>query len=478
LGEDSTARKLYEKALAVAREDNFKVWYPGVISSLGNLDYKMGKIDSAIIKYNEAISISDEVGNLNNKANCYQQLATIYYDRKDPKTAMKYIQEAMNLFEQTGSLSSFSRSRVLMSAILLSDGEYNLAIDMARLSLEEGRKTHETQLQEGAAQVLYYAYMRKGDKANALDYHILYHELSEASHNEDLGKKLSQMELEANFEKERAISRAEEAKHVTEMNAQIDRQKLVKKVSVVGIFLFAIIAGLAVFAFSQKRKDSQLIADEKHRSDVLLMALLPEEIVSELKSTGYKVDSRASVLFADIRSAVDNEQGTLTPKEMQAELDFYFKSFDEIIARHKLEKVKTIGDAYLCVANNASGSDKDNAIASVNAALEMQRFVKSIKEERKASGRIYFEVSIGIHTGPLIADIVGIRKSAYDIWGDTVNVAARMQQHSEEGKINISGDTYELVSNNFICTFSGKIEDKNKTKTDMYFVDKALIQSA
>jgi len=160
----------------------------------------------------------------------------------------------------------------------------------------------------------------------------------------------------------------------------------------------------------------------------------------------------------------------MSPEALVKELDEYFRAFDAIVVRHRLEKIKTIGDAYLCVGGLPK-ADVDNAYYVICAALEMQEFMKRTKEEKEKTGGIYFEIRIGIHTGPLIAGIVGLRKFAYDIWGDTVNIAARMEQHGEEGKINISGTTYELVKGKVSCTHRGKIEAKNKGQIDMYFVN-------
>jgi adenylate cyclase len=473
LGEDDKALALYQSALSEAQQGNFTTWYPGVMQSLGNLAYKKGKVDSAILIYNEAIKASDVVGNLNNKANCYQKLAEIYYGKKESKKAMEYIQEAMALFQQTGSMSSFSYSRLLMSYILLSDRAYKVAIDLAEMSLNEGRATGEIQLQKDAAQVLYYAYLGMGDKGKALQYHVLFHELSEANHNENLTKKLASMELEANFEKERQIAKVEEAKRDAELGAQIDKQKLVKKVSIIGIFLFAIIAGLAVFAFNQKRKDSSLIAREKNRTDELLRNILPEEIVTDLKRADYKVNNRPTVLFADIKTVAGKNQGSAIAKPLLSELDYYYKAFDNITAAHKIERIKTVGDAYLCISSSAA-SDEANAINVTNAALEIIQFVKHDCEQRSARGEACVDISIGMHTGPVIAGIIGIRKFSYDVWGDTVNIAARMEQHGESGKINISESSHKLIKDKFLCLSRGETEIKKKEKMDMYFVESPL----
>ncbi|MFN8287175.1 MAG: adenylate/guanylate cyclase domain-containing protein [Chitinophagales bacterium] len=472
LGEDDKAIEAYKQSLATAQEVNFKEWYPTVNFDLANMAYKKGQIEDAISKFNESVEGSDAVGNINNKANCFQQLAAIYYEKDDSKTAMTYVQQAMDLFQQTGSMSSYSYSRLLMSTILLRDKEWDVAIELAETSLDEGKRKGETQLQKNAAEVLYYAYLGKGDKGQALNYHVLFHNLSETNHNEELAKKLTQLELQANFEKERAIETANRQAKEAELNLEIERQNLVKKASLIGLGLLAIIAGLSIFAFFQKRKDNRVIAAEKKKSDELLLNILPVEVANELKASGHskaKNYEKATVLFADIKNFTGAAE-KMSPEKLVEEIDFYFKKFDEIVSRYKIEKIKTIGDAYLCVGG-LPVPDIDNANNVLRAALEMQQFMEHAQRDREGRGQIFFEIRIGIHTGPLVAGIVGLRKFAYDIWGDTVNVAARMEQHGEEGKINISGSTYELIKDKFRCTYRGKIEAKNKGQIDMYFVD-------
>ena len=467
LGEDDKALELYSQSLAIAKEANFKEWYGNIAFELANQAYKKGKLDDAIVKYNEAIELSEEAGNMNNKANCLQQLASIYYDKNNLKDAMKYVQQAMDIFQGTGSMSSYSHSRLLMSFILLGSKQYDLAIDLAKMSLQEGKTNGETELEKSSAEALYYAYLYKGDKAKALDYHVKFHDLSEANHTKDLSKKMTQLELQTNFEKERELAKAVQDKKDTEMNADFQRQKLLKKASFIGIGLLAVIAALAIFAFVQKRNDTRLVAAEKRRSDELLLNILPAEVVAEIKASVYSQANNydlATVLFADIKSLAGTREN-ISHEQQDKEMKYCFKKFDEIVSKYKIEKIKTVGDAYLCVGGLPK-ADADNAYYVICAALEMQEFVKLEKAERGIA-----EIRIGIHTGPIIASIVGLRKFGHDIWVDTVNMAARIEQYGDNGRINISGATYELVKGKFSCTHRGKTETSNKTQIDMYFVD-------
>lgn len=214
------------------------------------------------------------------------------------------------------------------------------------------------------------------------------------------------------------------------------------------------------------------VEKEKVKSDNLLLNILPAETADELKKYGKtkaKHFQEVSVMFLDIVGfTMIAEQ--LSSQDLVDELDYYFGSFDKIIEKYKLEKIKTIGDAYLAVGGLP---DNNQATASdvVAATLQIQNFVQKEKVKRKIEGKSYFEIKAGINTGPLVAGVVGTKKFQFDIWGDTVNTAARIQEHSEVGKVNISKSTYSFVNHDYKCTYRGKIPAKNKGEVDMYFVE-------
>lgn len=211
------------------------------------------------------------------------------------------------------------------------------------------------------------------------------------------------------------------------------------------------------------------IVEEKKKSDDLLHNILPEEVANELKDRGATTAQQfdhVTVLFTDfVDFTIAGEH--MGSKALVEELHNCFKAFDEIIDKYGIEKIKTIGDAYLAVCG-LPVADEHHAEKVVKAAKEIRDYMQ---QRRRQLGDKTFEVRIGIHSGSVVAGIVGVKKFAYDIWGDTVNTAARMEQNSEPGKINISQSTYELVKDKFTCTYRGEHDAKNKGKLKMYFVE-------
>ena len=245
------------------------------------------------------------------------------------------------------------------------------------------------------------------------------------------------------------------------------------------IILF-VITFLIVYYFKvENDKQEQLLniknkslAEEKEKSDDLLLNILPYETAEELKATGSakaKSFELVTILFTDFKHFTTLAE-RLSPADLVKEIDECFSAFDAIIENHGIEKIKTIGDSYMC-AGGLPNANTTNPIDAVNAALEIRQFMQLRKEAKQRNNEPFFEVRIGIHSGPVVAGIVGTKKFAYDIWGDTVNTASRMESSSEVGKINVSDATYELIQDKFICVPRGKIEAKNKGMIEMYFVE-------
>ncbi len=218
-------------------------------------------------------------------------------------------------------------------------------------------------------------------------------------------------------------------------------------------------------------KQSEEIAGQKVEIEELLLNILPKEISDELKEKG-KATARhhdeVTVMFTDMKGFTKVAE-KMTPQELVGELDECFIRFDAIIGHYGIEKIKTIGDSYMS-ACGVPTSDTNHAVKAVMAALDVREDMRRMQEERKARGMEPWVLRIGLHTGAVVAGVVGKRKFAYDIWGDAVNTASRMESSGEPGEVNVSGATYELIKSRFVCEHRGQVEAKNKGRIDMYFV--------
>lgn len=240
-------------------------------------------------------------------------------------------------------------------------------------------------------------------------------------------------------------------------------------------FNFAFTATVAYFlmeGFLKNKSDLlALVRSEHEKADKLLLDILPAETARELKEKGLvkaKSYPAATVMFTDF-VGFSAFARVLTAEELVEQIDFYFRAFDDIVARHGVEKIKTIGDSYMCAAG-IPVPVTDHACRVVAAAIEISQFVQRQRVVKIAQLGYPFDIRIGIHTGPLVAGVVGSSKIAYDIWGETVNIAARMEQTCEPGCINISEATWALVRDDFDCSYRGRFPAKHIGEVEMYFV--------
>jgi class 3 adenylate cyclase len=259
----------------------------------------------------------------------------------------------------------------------------------------------------------------------------------------------------------------------------------------IGIISSFVIIALTVFALigrqianrrleRQKKEieeQKKLIEIERKKSEELLLNILPHEVATELKEKGMarpRSYNMVTVLFTDFKgfTAISEK---LSPEQIVDKLNFFFQKFDEIAEKYNLEKIKTLGDGYMC-AGGIPIENNTNPVDAVRAGLEMQAFMTDWNNNQDKKGLPTFGLRLGINTGPLVAGVIGKNKFAYDVWGDTVNLASRMESSGEVGKVNISGITHTWVKHHFECVYRGKIEAKNKGEVDMFFVEREIIR--
>ncbi len=346
--------------------------------------------------------------------------------------------------------------------------EYDQALRSAKEGLSIAEEHHMgTEIMENL-ECLARAYEGKGDLRNALAFNKRYHALNDSLKGARSASVITSALLNADFERQQFADSLVNVQQRATAAGLLQKERTRRNI-LIGAGLFALVFGS--ISYRQRRRTQKALK----RSDELLLNILPEEVAEELKEKGHaeaKHFDNVTILFTDFKGFTEASE-RLTPQELVEELNTCFKAFDHIITARGIEKIKTIGDAYMC-AGGMPDPASSSAADVVHAALEMQAFVVARKTERDAQGKPFFEMRVGIHTGPVVAGIVGVMKFAYDIWGDTVNTASRMESSGEVGQVNISEATYALVKGETGLTFTsrGKVQAKGKGEMEMYFVER------
>ena len=426
----------YEKAMQLFEVIGSKMFVSDCLYGIGNIYSKQGEHLSAIAKYKDGFKLAKESGS---KAKIDWGL---YFLGNEYLSLFKSNINIYKEFSKKYNIPLSKKSILKYSIVYLRNG-----LDSAKLlpALDEEQVCY---------QALAEAYHLDGDFRNAFGNYCSYISLRDSVFSKENNMNIVKMGMENEFSKQRLADSLKNIEKQSIETLKLQRQRSYTYIGMTGILL------LLCFSF--------FIIKERQKSEKLLLNILPSEVAAELKAKGAteaKLFNNVTVLFSDFVSFTKvSEQ--LTPNELVNELNMCFKAFDKITDKYHIEKIKTIGDAYLAVCGLplAENMHAENA---VSAAREISAFML---DRRAKLGNRTFEVRIGLHSGSVVAGIVGIKKFAYDIWGDTVNTAARMEQNSEAGKINISETTYELVKDKFKCEFRGEIEAKGKGQLKMYYV--------
>lgn len=423
-----------ERALAINKRSNNKLWQSNNLSTLGLVAMKQQQYEKALQYLHEALQLSKEID--------AQLDISIYY----AQIGETYTAFAGHHAGQENNYRGGKALKALRTAETYIDSAIQIAHQLNDFSGLKSYYAQKSTLEE-----------RLGRTANAFDYFRRSTEYKDSLFNQEKDKKLTQVALQYEFDKKTAAAASAQAQKDI-------RQKNIRNSIILG---FGISLLFLLVVYRQRNK----IAASKKQSDVLLLNILPEEVAEELKSNGSteaKLMDSVTVLFTDFKGFTQLAE-KLSPNELVAEINECFSSFDLIMEKHGVEKIKTIGDAYMATGGLPT-PNQTHPRDVVRAAIDIREFMKTYKAERDAAGKLAFEIRIGIHTGPVVAGVVGVRKFAYDIWGDTVNTASRMESSGEPGRINISEATYLCVKHQFACEHRGKIAAKGKGNIDMYFV--------
>jgi class 3 adenylate cyclase len=398
----------------------------------------------------------------------------IYGERGDFETAFRYHDEAIHLTEDLGAQQMLAQSLLSLARTLSMNGNIKEAIKTSKRAQKISEEIGAKQEVKASYESLSDYYATASDFKNAYRYGTLLSKVKDSLYNSNEDKKIQQLQFNFNIEKKEAeislLTKDQALKAAT-----IQGQKLLNYAAAITGTLLLLVIGGGYNRYKYVRRTNKLIENERDRSKQLLLNILPEETANELESQG-KAQTRfyenVTVLFTDFKgfSAI---AGKLSPQDLVAELNDYFVAFDEVVEKFNLEKIKTIGDAYMC-AGGIPTPNKSHPLDAVRAGLAMQEYMDKRNRDRNERGLAGWELRVGIHTGPIVAGVVGKKKYAYDIWGDTVNVASRMESNGEPGKVNISSTTFDLIKSDYQCLYRGKISAKNIGEVDMYFVDSII----
>ncbi len=404
-----------------------------------------------------------------------KSIGRVYEKRKEYDKAIRYQTEAYQIALAMDARLEMAQSLLSLADTYESKGDIPEAIatfNQAEVIAEEISALYEM---HAAYKGLADSYSKANDYKRAYTYLNQYSDLKDTLYNAEMDKKLQAQTLSYEIEKkEGQISLLEKDQELRAV--ELKRQKAIRNGTIVVGVLLLVLAGGLFNRYRYTKRTNAIITREKERSEELLLNILPEEVAEELKAKGeaeaVQID-HVTVLFTDFKGFTAlSEQ--LTPKQLVKDLHECFSAFDIICEAHGLEKIKTIGDAYMA-AGGLPVPNLTHATNAIAAALEMRDFIAEGKARKIAAELPFFEIRIGIHTGPVVAGIVGVKKFSYDIWGDTVNTASRMESSGAVGQVNISEATYELVKNEPGLTFTprGKVQAKGKGEMEMYFVERS-----
>ncbi|MBK8226435.1 MAG: tetratricopeptide repeat protein [Flavobacteriales bacterium] len=459
------ALEYYQRRLVIAEAIGQKDILSEVVGNIAIIHETRGELATALSGYERAMGLARDIGYSGMIASAMHNMANVHLKLGQPKQALELNLEELALAQEIGDVAMETAALAALADAHLALGDLTKANDAGARSLRMADASGDMNLRRDAALMLFKVEKARGNDHAALAMHELYIALRDSIKSDENAAAMMSQKFQYEFDKKEALLTAEQEKKDALAAEEMRRKDMQRNAFIGGFVLMLALAG--TFLFQRNR-----INKEKRRSEELLLNILPEEVALELKAKGEAEAvhlDQVTVLFTDFKGFTAMSE-VLSPRDLVKDLHECFSAFDRITEKHGIEKIKTIGDAYMA-AGGLPTPNTTHAIDVIQAAFEMRDFIAEGKARKIAAGLPYFEIRIGIHTGPVVAGIVGVKKFAYDIWGDTVNTASRMESSGEVGQVNISEATYALVKNEIGLTFTprGKVQAKGKGEMAMYF---------
>ena len=456
----------FDEALNIDQLLNNERGMASKLNNLGLTNYYLKQYDEALAFFYQALDIHNKLKDIGQSAIQYNNIGALYLNKGDTEQAIVFLQKARQIFQDLGKQSELAAVLSKFGDIYLSTGDYKKSEKFLMMSTEISKKINsrnQTKTNYLRFSDLYY---RMGNYAQSLEYYKKHTALKDTIFTEKVHQQITDFEIKYETEKKdveiKLLKNNEEIRNLKSKKEKIYRLSLIG-----GVILLILLASVILYSLRQKIKDNRIISQEKAKSDKLLMNILPAGVANELKEQGKtepKLFSNVTVCFTDI---VDFTKisAKMEPGLLIAELNEIFTAFDNIVESHHCERIKTIGDSFMAVC----GLPDENPLHAENiirSTVEMIQFL----EKKNLESKIEWKIRVGIHTGDVIAGVVGIKKYIYDLFGDTINTASRMECNAETMRINVSEKTYNLVKDKFRFEEREEIDVKGKGKMKMFFV--------
>lgn len=460
------AMEYFNKSLELSQHTHDRVSEALVRINIGNLKLAQGLFPEAGEQLGEGVRILEQIGNNNYLDHGYLNLGKYYLKTGNPQQAKIELEKAVRLAGEDQDDAALASALAGLGAVAYEAGNYRQSLAYLKEGIPHARKLDNKEALSDIYEHMYKVYAALGDLRNELDSYRNYIGYRDSLFDMQSIRATTRQEMEFQFSRKQLEDSLAFA-HQQELNElAIRRGRSQRNFALIGMLVLVLSTGLIYRQYRFTRK-------ARKRSDELLLNILPAEVAQELKTNG-KAEARnyemVSILFTDFQGFT--QQASLLPaNELLREINQCFEAFDRIMERYGIEKIKTIGDSYMA-AGGLPVPSPQSCKNTIRAALEMQEFITQRALREQAGGRIPFSMRLGIHTGPVVAGIVGVKKFQYDLWGDTVNTASRLESYGEVGRVNISQTSYELVRDDpdFIFEPRGKIQVKGKGNLDMYYV--------
>jgi len=467
------ALEYYKRSLKIREEIGDKKGIAASLNNIGIIYHLTEEYEKALEYYQKSLSIRKELEDEKGIASCLNNVGVIYSIMKDYGKALKYCSKALEMVENMGNKYETANILNNIGSFYMAMQQYDESLSYLERSLKIAKELDAKEILRENYEFHSDLCVAKNDYKKALEYYKLSVKEKDSILNEKSSKQVADMQIKYESEKkEKEIELLKKDNKIKQL--VINRQEVTRNYVIGGLIFFLILTFFIYSRYRLKKKANKeleaankLIQLEKEKSDQLLLNILPKRIADILKENG-KAEPESyenvTVFFSDIVSFT-KMSNDLEPKILIRELNELFTKFDQIIEKNHCERIKTIGDAYLCVCGmpEANPCHAENIL---NSAIEIIRYLK----KRQRCSNIQWEMRIGIHSGRVVGGVVGVKKYIYDVFGDTINTASRMETNSKPMKINISESTYQLVKDKYNFFERGFFSVKGKGEMKMYFV--------